>query len=104
MDFFNLCKTKQNGKNLYSSKQTERIQSIVLKASEMIHKEGGARSARKALKVLEIQIEELKAITSKPSERKHNKNIKCHFDDDNVATYFYQEEADPEVFFVKFIF
>ena len=114
VDLINLFKTKQNGKNIYPTKQTERIQSIVLKTSEMIHEEG-ARSAQKVLILLEHQMGELKAmvvaadheLTNKsPSKRKHNKNRNnSHYDDgdDDIATFSYEEEADPEVFFVPYV-
>ena len=116
VDLINLCKTKQNGKNIYPSRQTGRIQSIVLKASEMIHEEG-ARSAQKALKLLEHQMGELKAmvvaadheLTNKlPSKRsKHSNKNNSHYDDgdgdDDVATFSYEEEADPESFFVPYV-
>jgi len=116
VDLINLFKTKQNGKNMYPTKQTDRIQSIVLKTSEMIHEEG-AHSAQKVLILLEHQMGELKAmvvaadheLTNKsPSKRKHNKNRNnSHYDDsdddDDVATFSYEEEADPEVFFVPYV-
>jgi hypothetical protein len=136
-DFLKLCKTKYSvekrnsstsKKKLYSSKQVARIISVIAKASELIQEES-ARSAPKVLRVIELQIDDLKAvamttdheITNKSLvKRKQNKNRRSdgnvgREDEDgngmanNIAateeefTFLYEEEADPEVFFVPYI-
>ena len=81
---------KEN-KKLYPSKKTERILSITQTASSLIQEEG-ARSAPKALRILETQIDVLKAA----AEKKRRK-------EQNDFTFTYEEEADPEVFFVPYV-
>jgi hypothetical protein len=137
-DFLKLCKTKYSvekrdnstsKKKLYSSKQVARIISVITKASELIQGDS-ARSAPKVLRVIELQIDDLKAvamttdheiITNKSLlKRKQKKN---HRSDGNVGgedeygtgvanniaateedyTFLYEEEADPEVFFVPYL-
>lgn len=87
-DLLRIFKEKQ----MYSSKQYDRIESIISAASSLIQGEG-ARSAPKALKVLEDEI----AILLKAVEKKKKKE---HLDD---FTFTYEEEADPEVFFVPYV-
>jgi len=136
-DFLKLCKTKYSvekrdsstsKKKLYSSKQVARIISVITKASELIQ-EDSARSAPKVLRVIELQIDDLKAvamttdheITNKSLlKRKQNKNHRSggnvggedeHGNGmaNNIAaieedyTFLYEEEADPEVFFVPYV-
>jgi hypothetical protein len=78
--------------NLHSAKQVDRIQSITLEASAVIQEEG-ARTAPKALKVLEEQIDRLQKVADK-------KRKKEQLDD---FTFTYEEEADPEIFFVPYV-
>lgn len=119
-------------KKLYSSKQTARIISVLTKASELIQEEG-ARSAPKVLKVIEDQMNDLKMVAIAADQECTNKSLskrKKHEDhrlggdnatihnstdhDDsngtakNMATeeeftFLYEEEADPEVFFVPYL-
>jgi hypothetical protein len=79
-------------KRLYSFKQYDRIESVTLAASSLIQEEG-ARSAPKALKVLEGQIDRLQ----KSAEKKRKKEQLDDF------TFTYEEEADPEIFFVPYV-
>jgi hypothetical protein len=79
-------------KKLYSFKQYDRIESVTLAASSLIQEEG-ARSAPKALKVLEGQIDRLQ----KSAEKKKKKEQLDDF------TFTYEEEADPEIFFVPYV-
>jgi hypothetical protein len=83
----------KNEKNPYSSKETDRIQSIIQTAASMIQEEG-ARTAPKALKVLEGKIGRLQKAAAAEKKRKHQ------VDDFNFT---YEEEADPEVFFVPYV-
>ena len=124
-DFVMLCKTKysvgtNNGssvkKKLYSSKQTARIINIIMKASELIQEES-ARSAPKALRVIESQMGDLKSAamladreTTNKAHVKH-KQSKNHTSKNGTATneltlaststteeeftFMYEEEADP---------
>lgn len=79
-----------NDKDLYPSKLTNRIQSVVQEASRIVQHEG-ARTAAKALNILEDEVERLQEV----SEKKRNK--KSEF------TFAYEEEADPEIFFVPYV-
>ncbi|KAL3925613.1 MAG: hypothetical protein SGILL_000287 [Bacillariaceae sp.] len=100
MDLVKLCKNK----NLYPSKETERIVSVTLKAASLIQEEG-ARTAPKALKVLESRVDILvEAVNaadakSKSKRRKHATNASAEDD----CTFTYEEEADPEIFFVPYV-
>ena len=79
-------------KKIYSSKQYDRIISVTLEASSVIQEEG-ARTAPIALKVLESQIDRLQ----KASEKRRKKEKLDDF------TFTYEEEADPEIFFVPYV-
>ena len=85
---FDLLKLLKAVNTPYSSSQTERIKSITYEAASIIQQEG-ARTAVKALDVLEEKIDELHKI-AKPQRA-----------DD--FTFTYEEEADPEVFFVPYV-
>jgi hypothetical protein len=85
-------KTVFNEKRLYSAKKKDRILSITKTASSLIQ-EAGARSAPKALKVLESNIDALKNTT----ERKKRKEKLEDF------TFTYEEDSDPETFFVPYV-
>lgn len=87
-DFVKIFKTS---KKVYPSKKTERILSITQTASSIIQEEG-ARSAPKALRLLEMQIDTLKSA----AEKKRRK-------EQDDFTFNYEEEADPEVFFVPYV-
>ena len=78
-------------KKVYSVKQFGRIESVLVAASSIVQKEG-ARSAQKALKVLESQIDQLQKATD--TKKKENA-------DD--FTFTYEEEADPEIFFIPYV-
>jgi hypothetical protein len=62
-------------------------------ASAIIEEAGDARSATKALKVLNEQIEKIKESAKERRSRQDQEDF----------TYTYQEEADPEVFFVPYV-
>ena len=65
------------------------MEKVIKLADKLVHEDGGARTAPKALRVLEDNVEELKGISEK--------NQEADF------TFSYEEEADPEVFFVPYI-
>jgi hypothetical protein len=102
MDLIKLCRNK----SLYSSKETERIASVTLKAASLIQEEG-ARTAPKALKVLENQIDSLVKAANGADARTQSKQRKQSSGDtsreDDDFTFTYEEEADPEIFFVPYV-
>jgi hypothetical protein len=102
MDLIKLCRNK----SLYSSKETERIASVTLKAASLIQEEG-ARTAPKALKVLENQIDSLVKAANGADARTQSKRRKQSSGDtsreDDDFTFTYEEEADPEIFFVPYV-
>eukprot|EP00980_Cylindrotheca_fusiformis_P020317 scaffold7344_cov145-Cylindrotheca_fusiformis.AAC.15 len=79
-------------KTLYSSKKTDRLLSITQTAALLIQEES-ARSAPRALKVLEVKMDVLKSAAEK-------KKKKGRSDDFN---YTYEEDSDPETFFVPYV-
>jgi hypothetical protein len=98
MDLIKFCKHK----SLYSPRETERIQSVTLKASSLIQTDG-ARTAPRALQVLENHVESLvkaaKAADAKvPSKRRKSGNTA-----EEDFTFTYEEETDPEIFFVPYV-
>ena len=100
MDLMKLCKNIK----LYHPRETERIQGVTQKASALIQEEG-ARTAPKALKVLEDKMDELKeaarmADMKSPSKRKKQNSSPS---DDEDFTFSYEEETDPEIFFVPYL-
>jgi len=117
-------------KKLYSSKQIARITSIIAKTSELIQEES-ARSAPRVLRVIEREMSNLKGVIVAVDQeiankrKKHNSHLPdgnvqngmIGKDDDGAArngslssapteeefTFLYEEEADPEVFFVPYL-
>ncbi len=119
-------------KKLYSSKQIARITSIIAKTSELIQEES-ARSAPRVLRVIEREMSNLKGVIVAVDQEIANKRKKYNShvpggdvqngmngkDDDvngmfgNASlsaapteeefTFLYEEEADPEVFFVPYL-
>jgi hypothetical protein len=100
MDLIKLCRDS----TLYSSKETERIQNVTLKASSLIQEEG-ARTAPKSLRLLESKMNTL-VTEANTSDSKHSlkrrKNSAVSSGDDDY-TFTYEEEADPEIFFVPYV-
>lgn len=110
---------------LYSTKLTQRMQSVILEASALIQ-QAGARSAPKALKVLETHMSSLKAASingesrtahrSPSKRRQHKQNDGEDAGNGNVIgsleeqppseeeyTFTYEEEGDPEIFFLPYV-
>ncbi|KAL3943683.1 MAG: hypothetical protein SGBAC_002227 [Bacillariaceae sp.] len=79
--------------DLYPTRQTERILNVAHAASTLIQ-EASARSAPKALKVLESQAEALKSVVEKKRRKR---------DSISDFTFTYEEDADPESFFVPYV-
>lgn len=122
---------KKNGttstKKLYSSKQIARITSVMAKASKLIQNEGG-RSAPRVLRVIECEMGAIKEAAAAADDELTGKRKKSNpsrpvGDDSDVRnttngknassqlaptpeedfTFLYEEEADPEVFFVPYL-
>lgn len=126
-DLIRLCRSTASGpggkqRPLYPPRQTERIQGVTLKASALIQREG-ARSAPLALRVLQTQMAELKeaaaAADARVSSRSPSRR-RPRQDDGDVGTngaassapsppveeeftFTYEEEADPEIFFLPYV-
>jgi hypothetical protein len=66
-----------------------RVEMIIKLSSKIVHEDGDARTAPKAFKALETNLDKLKAVS--------DSNLEADF------TFSYEEEADPEVFFVPYI-
>lgn len=81
-----------NESKLYPSKLVDRIQSVTQEAATIIQEEG-ARTAQKALNVLEEKIERLQNVAEKKRKKEHSDDF----------TFTYEEEADPEIFFVPYV-
>ncbi len=87
-DFNRILKERK----LYPSKLLDRIQSVTQEASAIIQEES-ASSASKALEVLVDRIERLQKVTEKKRKKDHMDEI----------SFTYEEEADPEIFFVPYV-
>ena len=66
-----------------------RLDKIIKLSSKIVHEDGDARTAPRAFKALETNMEKLKAVC--------DSSLEADF------TFSYEEEADPEVFFVPYI-
>lgn len=66
-----------------------RLDKIIKLSSKIVHEDGDARTAPRAFKALETNMEKLKAV--------------CDSSLETDFTFSYEEEADPEVFFVPYI-
>jgi hypothetical protein len=76
---------------LYTKSEMERIQSVTSAASGILSEEG-SRSATKALKVLETRVKEIVQAADKKRRNEHED-----------FTFTYEEEQDPEIFFVPYV-
>lgn len=81
-----------NARKLYPSKLLEHIQSVTQEAAAMIQEEG-ARTASKALNVLVDRIDRLQQVAEQKRKKEHVDDI----------SFTYEEEADPEIFFVPYV-
>lgn len=81
--------------NVYAKSEIDRIRNVMEAASDLLTN-AGARTAAKAIKVLETnQAEIIKVVEGEKKKRKEH-----HEDDFNFT---YEEEADPEIFFVPYV-
>jgi hypothetical protein len=70
------------------------IQTVISTASTLIQEDGDARTAPKAMAVLEKNMNRLKEAVSKTQSTR---------DDSGDFTFTYEEEADPEIFFIPYL-
>ncbi len=70
------------------------MESVILTASIVIQEDGNTRNATKALHVLEAKIDRLREAVTDERRRKHPQED---------FTFTYEEEADPEIFFVPYV-
>jgi hypothetical protein len=87
---------------LYHPRETERIEGVTQKASALIQEEG-ARTAPKALKVLEEKMNDLKEAARVADMKSPSKRKKHSSPSDEDFTFSYEEEVDPEIFFVPYL-
>jgi hypothetical protein len=77
----------------YTKSDISRLQKVLLTATTIIDQGGDTRTAPKALKVLSDHVDQLvQVVTDKRSKRSHQGG--------EDFTFTYEEESDPEVFFV----
>ena len=82
--------------DLYNISEIGRIQSVTSAASVIVQEEG-ARSAGKALKVLESKCQDILAAAANDGRVSKNRSEAEDFN------FTYEEEADPEIFFVPYL-
>ena len=70
------------------------IQTVIATASTVIQEDGDARTAPKAMAVLKKNMDRLKEAVSKTQSTR---------DDSSDFTFTYEEEADPETFFIPYL-
>jgi len=70
------------------------IQTVISTAATLIQEDGDARTAPKAMAVLEKNMNQLKEAASKTQNAR---------DDSGDFTFTYEEEADPEIFFIPYL-
>jgi len=91
-------KTKGGPPPAFKKSEIQRIQTVMATAAQIIDQDGSARTAPKALKILTDHIDEVKeAVTD---DRRSNRRASVEPED---FTFTYEEEADPEIFFVPYV-
>jgi hypothetical protein len=91
-----------NNNSIYRKSEIGRIQAVMTAAAGVIHEEG-ARSAGKALKILESKSKDILAIVASEGGTTPKRNHNNTGMDGEDFTFTYEEEADPEVFFVPYV-
>lgn len=71
------------------------IQTVISTASTLIQESGDARTAPKAMAILARNMSQLKEAVSKAEH--------ADSDDSGDFTFTYEEEADPEIFFIPYV-
>lgn len=77
----------------FKKSEIGRIQSVITAAAAVIEENGDARTAAKALKVLSDNMDRIKEAVVDRRKRPENEDF----------TFTYEEEADPEIFFVPYV-
>jgi hypothetical protein len=77
----------------FRKSETARIQSVITAAAAVIEEHGDARTAAKALKVLSDNMDRIREAVVDRRKRPENEDF----------TFTYEEEADPEIFFVPYV-
>jgi hypothetical protein len=77
----------------FRKSEYSRIQKVIDAASNAIEKAEDARTAAKALKVLQENVDALRLVVSEQRKRSGEEDF----------TFSYEEEADPEIFFVPYV-
>jgi hypothetical protein len=77
----------------FRKSETARIQSVITAAAAVIEEHGDARTAAKALKVLSDNMDRIREAVADRRKRPENEDF----------TFTYEEEADPEIFFVPYV-
>lgn len=77
----------------FKKSEIGRIQSVISVAGEVIEEHGDARTASKALKVLADNMDRIRDAVTERRKRNENEDF----------TFTYEEEADPEIFFVPYV-
>jgi hypothetical protein len=77
----------------FKKSEIGRIQSVITAAAGVIEENGDARTAAKALKVLSDNMDRIKEAVVDRRKRPENEDF----------TFTYEEEADPEIFFVPYV-
>jgi hypothetical protein len=77
----------------FKKSETSRIQSVITVAAAIIEETGDARTASKALKALSDSMDRIREAVVDRRKRPENEDF----------TFTYEEEADPEIFFVPYV-
>ena len=88
----------------YAKGEKKLIQKVTTEAVRIIDQDGdNARTAQKALKALSDHIHQLIDVVKESSSTgRNNKSLDYQSTDDDF-TFTYEEEADPEIFFVPYV-
>ena len=93
------------------------IMTIISQADKVIQEDGTARTAEQTMAILERSVDKLRAVTKPPTaspgpygglRERSNSFDSMSSDVSNVTdagdfTFTYEEEADPEIFFVPYL-
>lgn len=77
----------------FSKSETSRLLKVIEKAASILDESGDARTAAKALSILSSKMHLLKEAVSEKKKRSANDDY----------TFTYEEESDPEIFFVPYV-
>ena len=89
-DFKRLLATKDSP---FKKNEVHRIQTVISTAAAIIDEDGSARTAPKALKILTDHIDQVREAVTDRRRRSEPEDF----------SFTYEEEADPEIFFVPYV-